>query len=202
MQIEAEQDAAFLLHEAGFGPDDVPHPIHIAAGLGFTVESVRPALMHGCGELDGTRNILVRKGMAPTAFAFTIAHEVAEWHVLRRGYVLPLEAKELRCDSIAAALIAPWTPFHQMATKLGPDFAELAYQFSISETCSALRYGEVVGSPLAAISPKAVRVRGVPWGWPHSEYAMRLLAADSHPYPGLRKTVLADTRRVVLLAEA
>jgi hypothetical protein len=79
------------------------------------------------------------------------------------------------------------------------NYTKIAQWFVTTETCAALRFGEVTGEPLALISPRAVVVRGDEWVWP-DERELRAIARR-RVAPGIRKTRLRDDpRRLVLRA--
>ncbi len=199
----AEGDAALLLRLAGYDTLDAPSAYSVAYALGLTVHGVMPTEVWGNGEVDGNR-ILVRSGLPLDQEAFVVAHELAEWHCGRCHYRFGgIAEKENYCNSIAAALLAPWQAFRAAARAYGARFNLLSCEFGVSQTCAALRFGEVTGTPVALVTPKQIRVRGYEFGWPRSETGMRVLASIDNVKAGLHRTKLTDgNKRVALVANA
>jgi len=203
MLLERDNAASYLYRLARRDPHSPPGPVTLAIDLlerSDAVLEVDPSEVWGHGELvpDGVRwQIHVSNALDPERFDFTVAHELAEWYLKRIG-IRPTDpvAKERCCDGIAAALIAPREAFQDSVREHGDDFADLAYDFRVTQTCAALRFGEVSNEPLAVVGP-TVRVRGRAWRWGTDADVRRLAAAAR---PGLRKTQLTDQRRVVLMA--
>jgi predicted transcriptional regulator len=198
---EAEDVAARLLHRAGYDLDDAPGPVRIAHGLGVEILRVAPEECWGRGEAARDCDLIyVRAGLAPEELAFTIAHEVMEWHLARAPHPLAHgPQKEAFCDIGAAALLAPRRAFYEDARHHGPDLSRLGRRYGITQSCAALRYGEVTGAPTALVAPMTVRLRGLPWGWPPRAQMRRLACLPA--MPGMIRTRLGDDRaRVALVA--
>jgi hypothetical protein len=147
---------------------------------------------------NGARRIAIRRGL-PLAYAlFYVGHELA--HVLLEREGAHDEQIEAACDYLSAALIAPRPAAVALYRAFGDDVSSIAEKVCSTQTWAALRViGEVRGEPLAAISPKLVRVRGPEsWVWPDAS-TIRSWARRGRP--GLRKVEITDGRgRVALVA--
>lgn len=110
------------------------------------------------------------------------------------------EDVEQLANAIAAGIIIPRRAFRRAIAVYGRDLVELAGAFGTSQTLTALREAEIDRLPRAVVTPETVRVRGPEeWVWP-DERTVRAWAR--RPMPGVRKTVLTDApRRVVVDAE-
>ncbi len=143
--------------------------------------------------VNGEPRIFVRQGLPQSRLRFAVAHELAHWAL---GIGSETLANERVCDALAAALVAPWDAFRFSFLNEGSSFRQLAARFGASESCIALRVGEVFGSPLALVTPKAVRTRGDGYHWP-AEPVVRAIAKA--PKPWIRRVDLGDdASRVVL----
>lgn len=98
-------------------------------------------------------------------------------------------------DALAAALLAPRQQFLRALGEDGYRLPILARRFETTESCVALRAGEVTGEPMALVAPRSVRVRGAEWTWPTERELRR------GSLPGVRKVSLRTERpRFVLRA--
>ncbi len=193
MKIDPEVEVRGLLRSTGRDDDAPPIALELAADLlgdGAPVYVVPATEVWGDGEVEeiapGRWRIFVRENLSPEQFLFTVYHEIAEWHVhrLRLRFDHFLE-KERVCDAIAAALVAPQRAFRAALRDHGEDFAELAEDFLATETCMALRLGEVEHVPVCVLSEGGVRrVRGPAWTWPQDP--------TTASGPGLRRARLRD----------
>lgn len=195
---DAEGAARWLYERAGFELSDPPGPSKLARALGLKIATAprRGAWGHGCLVRMGAEwSIWLAPRLAVEHRAFVVAHELAEWGFRQRDDA----ATEALCDATAAAILAP-RPFFAAQLERGlPDFSSLAATFRTTESCMALRLGEVTGRPLALVSPGLVRVRGDDWAWPDAD-AVRKAARtpERHGFSLIRLS--DDRRRVVLLA--
>lgn len=147
--------------------------------------------------LHGRPTICVRRKLSPTAFRWAVLHELAEWHLQRVDY-RGADVEHV-AEALTAALVVPRDAYRRARRERGESWEQLALDFMATQTCVALRHGEVTGEPLAVVAPATVRVRGREWTWP-DEGGLRRLAREVRP--GLRRAVLTDDRRrVVLLAD-
>lgn len=195
---DLEGTAAALYRQAGYD-DGEPAPVIALAtrllGPGC-VQRVHAGALPGDAALvtvHGERRIYVRKGLAPARLRFAVAHELAHWALGDCSTGVDLEA---RCDALAACLVAPRRAFLH-ALRETDRYHLLAERFATTESCVALRLGEVTGEPLALVAPLSVRVRGEAYVWP-GERELRALAAKPRT-PGIRKAKLRDDRRRVAL---
>ena len=195
---DAEGTARWIYERAGFDPSEPPGPSKLAKALGLKVATApkRGAWGHGClVRLGGEWSIWLAPKLPVEHRAFAVAHELAEWSFRQRDD----EATEALCDATAAAILAPRSFFAAQLERGLPDFSSLAAAFRTTESCVALRLGEVTGRPLALVSPGLVRVRGDDWSWPDADAVRR--AAKAPERHGLTLVRLTDDRRrVVLLA--
>lgn len=195
---DAEGAARWIYERAGIDPEAPPGPSKLAQALGIVVATAprRAAWGHGCIVRQGEKwSIWLAPRLPEHHQAFAVAHELAEWAHRSRSEAV----SEPLCDATAAAILAPWTAFRAQLDGGAPDFPRLAAAFRTTESCVALRLGEVTGRPLALVTPAAVRVRGDEWSWPDEATVRRLVRADDRHGLGLIR--LGDERgRAVLLA--
>lgn len=198
---DLEGTAAALYRAAGYD-DGEPAPVVALAtrllGPGC-VQRVHAGALPGDAALvtvHGERRIYVRRGLPPVRLRFAVAHELAHWAL---GECAPGAELEARCDALAACLVAPRRAFLR-ALRETDRYHELAGRFATTESCVALRLGEVSGAPTALVAPSCVRVRGEAYGWP-GETELRALASKPR-VPGLRKARLRDDRRRVAMRVA
>jgi hypothetical protein len=137
--------------------------------------------------------IYVRRGIDKKRRAWAIAHELAEW-ALRT--TIDQRIEEL-AHSIAAAILAPRGVVVSLYRQ-PRDIAHLARACSVTETCAALRVGEVV-DPTAVLTPTIARVRAPrEFVWPAEPQLRRMARSDA---PGLARIKLKDgPNRVALIA--
>lgn len=198
--LEGLVELAYL--EAGVDPADPPPVFElIRAFLGVTVE--RPALMAGPPAkrfiFGGRERIAVKASVSIEYAHFYAAHELG--HVLLRRAGDPDHADEAAADYLGAALMMPRAAVRAVFRESGFDPSALAEAIVCTQTAAVLRFGEVLGAPLAAVSPAAVRVRGPEsWVWP-DELTVRGWATR-RARPGITKVRLTDQRgRVALLVD-
>jgi hypothetical protein len=192
-EIEGSVEATY--RRAGLELDEPAHPVDIAEALlgEGCVRGVHAGALPGAGSLarfQGRSWIFFRSSLPVVRLPFVVAHEIGH-------FVLGAEAPEWACDAFAGALLAPRRAFMRATQELGADWSALSRRFGCTESWAALRWGEVIGEPLALVAPVTLRVRGEPYGWPEEPTKLRALAAADRP--GLRKARLRDDpRRVVL----
>jgi hypothetical protein len=199
LELEGLADAAYEM--AGLDPER-PHITRLArALLGPRAVQRGPRPLHGPAALvrvGSEWRIMLARSLPTLPAVFAVAHELAHWLLARTGYVGTNE--ERSADALGAALLAPRRAFQAARRVHGEALHELAAAFDVTETCAALRLGEVERRPLAVVAPSSVRVRGPEeWVWP-DETTLRRWAR--RPAPGLRRARLRDDpRRVLLEAE-
>lgn len=142
--------------------------------------------------------VYLRRGLSTEQAKFGLAHELAEWHLRQLDY----QEHDIEdvADRLAAALVAPAPAFRRLV-RTGGDWLAVAQRLQSTESLVALRYGEVIGEPLALVA-RRVRVRGPEtFVWP-PEDVIRRAARRKQPGLGLRRAALRDDpHRVVLFAE-
>ncbi len=94
---------------------------------------------------------------------FAVLHELGEWWLGRLAFGGP--EREATADGIAAALAAPRALYRPLAERLGFDPPGLARHFAATQTCLALRYGEVTGRPVLVVDRGQAWARGDPFVW-------------------------------------
>lgn len=190
---DIEAVAGTLYRAAGFSLDVQAPPLQIAERL-LGDGAIRTAP----GESMASRGALVRIGSAWRVYLnadcdaqqkrFVLMHELSHW-------ALP-DADEEACDRLAAALLLPRPAFLAAVARHGVRLPSLARRFGTTQSCAALRLGEATASPVALVTPLAVRKRGATHGWP-PDAALR---ADAR-LPGLRQCRLSDaTHRSMIRA--
>lgn len=196
---EVEGTAEALYAEAGFDPREPAAPVRLARALlgPRSVFSVHASSLPGDAclvRLEEQYRIYVRARLEPRRRRFAVLHELAEWHLHRVGF----QGQDIEsvADALAAALLAPRQQFLRALTATGYRLPILARHFEATESCVALRAGEVTGEPMALIAPLTVRVRGADWSWP-TEPELRVVSRGK--IPGVRKVSLrSQPPRVVL----
>jgi hypothetical protein len=199
---ELEALAIQLYEEVAIDPTEPPSMFRVArAWLGAGAVE-RPHVMAGppakAYRIDGRDRIAVKASVPLEYASFYIGHELGHLLLRRAGYVG--DDEEACADYLGAALMMPRPAV--VATYKAEGFAPraLAELVGCTQTAAALRLGEAMRLPLAAVSPALVRVRGPEaFVWP-DEGTIRSWAARARP--GLMKVRLTDQpRRVALLAD-
>lgn len=193
-----DRAAETLYRAAGLDVGEPACPLALARAL-LGPGNVRTAPLHALPgdaaitKVNGSWRIYLREGTPPRRARFAICHELSHW-------TLGVDRSERDCDRLAAALIAPRAAFLRAAKACGPRLTKLAALFSASESCMALRLGEVTLDPVALVTRDEVRIRGVVFGWP-SEARLREMAVRRAP-SWLKKCRLRDDgSRTVLRPE-
>lgn len=192
-----EWNAAHIHRLAGSPPED---PWRADAVVEQLIGPIRYFTGPGEGRLekDGDRWVVsVNRAIPWPRQHFAIAHELSHWFYRERG----IAHTEEMADALAAAIIAPRRAALALFQAVGLDLAEFAATFEVTHTCAALRYGEVTWTPIAAFSPRIVRVRGEAFGWPDEQELRRVARAVALPR-GLRRLAISDEpRRLALVGE-
>jgi hypothetical protein len=160
--MDADSIALDLLRRARL---DVGEPLSlraIAAALGLTLVRARGLGMHG----TAVPGVIVYDGTMRS-----LAHELAHHAVAMAGFGTPHD--ERLVAAVGARLVTPPQAFRR-AIKWGADRARLATTFSVSETCAALRIGELTGEPIAVITRSRVLAAGE-WPWPAEDVLRRMV---------------------------
>lgn len=194
-EAEIEGEAMALLRSAGHDPEGRPRMVALAHALDVSVQQVYARQLRGDAELvrmgDGWR-VCLRARLPMERARFALAHEIAEWWLKRQGY--DEWSVEHNADRFAGALVAPASRVTRVLRCVW-SLAEFAAGLGTTESCAALRFGEVTGEPIALVAPR-VRTRGEEWCWP-SELELRKAVRGTTP-AGTRRVELSDPRRVLL----
>jgi hypothetical protein len=190
---EIEGEAALLLRQGGQDDGGPPRVLELArAALGpGGIEAVPHRALPGDGCLatvQGERRIYVRTGLSPLRLRWVVAHELGHLSLCLDS---SSRQNEDACDAFAAALLLPRRGFQVALREVGANYSKLARWFVATESCVALRLGEVTDVPLALVAPARVRTRGAEFAWPADLRAARM--------PGVRRATLRDDRRRVVM---
>lgn len=199
MDLDVEHEARRLYEEADADTCSPPGPLRLARKLGLEVRRFQGCAAGGDAalvRLHGRPIVFVRRKLSPERLDFAVAHELAEWHLARVGY-REIDVEDV-ADAMAGALVAPRDAYRAALREHGATFAPLAADFRTTETCVALRLGEVTGRSLVLLGPR-VRVRGDEFAWPPLDELRRVARAGGAPGVEARK-LGDDSRRVILLA--
>jgi hypothetical protein len=162
----------------------------------------RPRMMVGppavTFEVAGQQRIAI-KASVPLEYAhFCCAHELGHVLLARAGFRGPLDEEEVCANYLGAALLMPRPAVRSFYRAEGLSPRRLAKVIVCTQTAAALRFGEVLMSPLAVVAPASVRVRGPEaWVWPDERTIRRW--ASGRPGPGVAKIRLTDQKRVALV---
>ncbi len=191
-----------LYKRTGFDPGEPTSPIRIArTWLG--ADAIQRGHVIGSpatvGRFAGRWRILVRPTVPIRYLAFFVGHELGHVLLSEAHYDEPDE--EEAANRIGGALMAPLHAMRRLYRAHGLDLAGLADAVGSTQTWAALRIGEAIGTPLAAVSPATVRVRGPEsFVWPEAGEIRRL--ASGRARPGLAKVRITDDRgRMALVAD-
>lgn len=201
---ELEGIALALYNEIGEDPERPPSAFRLARAVPGVGPVERPRNMIGPAvtfQVAGKDRIAV-KASIPLEYAhFYVGHELGHILLRRNGLACGGEREERAADYLGAALLMPRAAVRAVYRAEGFAPAALAEIIVCTQTAAVLRLGEVVGTPLAAISPALVRVRGPEtWIWPDEVTIRRWASGRSRP--GLAKVRLTDQpRRVALVGD-
>jgi len=186
---DIEREAGLMARDGSEAPRVLELARRVLGGRDGVV-AVPGRALPGDGALVRVRGrvqIYVKSGISTERVRWVVAHELGH---LALGLDSSSRANEDACDAFAAALLLPRQAFGAALAEVGPSYAKLARWFVTTESCAALRLGEVTGVPLALITPKRIRTRGAEFSWP---------ADLSRRVPGLKRATLRDDRRRVAL---
>lgn len=196
---DIEWNASHLHRRVGSDPAN-PWPVNTIARRLLGDDCIQPARPGACPSFaveGGKPTIRVPRCASVERLNFLVAHEVSEWF-LEDAH---LEWTELVADRLAAAILMPRPAFLAVYREAGLDLREIAQTFGVTETCAALRFGEVTMTPVAMLSPDMLRFRGLEWGWP-GERALRGMLRDQLAIPEVQRVEVRDERRRTLLVAA
>lgn len=190
-EIEALAEEA--IRAAGFDPADLPDAVRLARRLVGPVRTFAPACLPGdavLARVGGERRIYVRGRLPPIRLRWAVLHECAEALLEGGGY--RERDVEVVADRLAASLGVPRPAARKACRQRGPEWRQLALDFRTTQSCAALRFGEVTGWPTLLVTPKSVRDRGEPYHWPSNEELL-----TRRKIPGIVKTKLRDAPKRV-----
>lgn len=197
---DLEAEVEDLLRSQGFDPACPPDPILLAyCVLGAANVATVPGMRTPARYVVDRDRIELSPKLSPMRRRFLVAHELGERQLRRRCH--GDEYIEQKCDSFAAALMAPRAAVRAALDEHGRHLPSLASALEVSESIAALRLGEVTGSPLALVTPRSVRVRGDAWVWP-AEREIRQIAGSLSPSREIERVAITDAPRRVVLAAA
>lgn len=152
--------------------------------LGRPVRGV--ANLKALAKLTDDGEILVRRTLPAPIAEWAVGHEL--------GHVVGVRSERL-CNFIGAAVLMRRVPFLVALGEHPDEWELLAEMFGSDSTAVVLRAAELTGRPLAVVTPSRVYARGRA-EWP-DEQTLRHWARNGAP--GLRRAVLRDDRRRVVL---
>lgn len=195
-----ETEVRALYRRAGFTLSDAPGPVMLARCiLGYNGVLEHTGLKHHTAAWNrADRCIYVRPGIDPRRLSFGVGHELGEMLLSEMGYAEP-DAEQL-CDSIAGGIVCPRDAFRISYDSFDGDLPKLAAAFVTSEKVLSLRVGEVLGTPVALVTPRHVHVRGdaFEWGDPSN---LRRIASGKMVVPEIvRRSLTDDARSIMLIA--
>jgi hypothetical protein len=145
--------------------------------------------------------VWLRRHISATRKRWGTGHEIGEWGLERDDY--RGADREAYCEAISAALCMPRKPFRAYCRTAigddGPDFAEIAEHFGVTETAAALRFGEVTGQPVAVVTWHDVRQRGEAFEFGGHAQLVRVAFCGA-TIARLSRVELDGGRRVAVLA--
>lgn len=183
--VEIEGEVGCVLRRGGEEGDEPPRILDVARRVtGNPVEVVPFRALPGDGQLARVRGeprIYVRGKLSPQRLRWVVAHELGH---LALGLDSSTRENEDAADAFAAALLLPRRAFQSALREVGVSYSKLARWFATTESCAALRFGEVTDTPIALLAPERVRVRGAEFEWP-----------EGWRGGGVEQTRLRDDRR-------
>lgn len=190
---DIEGEARWLLQHADHD-DAAPPAIAEVARIvtGHPVETVPRHSLRGDGQLArlrGEPRVYVRSGLTQERLRWAIAHELGH---LVLGLDNSSSENEEACDAFAASLLLPRRAFLKALARSGGRYQQLARWFASTESCAALRVGEVTGAPTVLLAPGRIRFRGDDFVWPPSMRGPGILRTKIKDAPG-RAVVTLDS---------
>jgi hypothetical protein len=178
-----------------------PEALEAKLEAGGRLQTVRRVLGGKEAMLEHTLwgwQIWVSRRLGASDRHFAVLHELGEWWLGRLDFRGP--EREAVADRIAAALVAPRQRYRPLADQLGFDPPGLSQHFAATQTCLALRFGEVTGRPVLVVDRTQAWARGDPFVWTPEDRDLFDLARGPLP-PSVQRIRLTDCRgRVALTA--
>jgi hypothetical protein len=198
---EVEALAVGLYRRLGFDPSEPVDTFRLARKLLGADAIERGTSIAGLPAklfvVNGQRRIAISRKLSVPYARFFAGHELG--HVVLDDLGYREDDLEAACDMFGAAVMAPLPAVAAMLRVFGRDHEAIADEVCSTQTWAALRIAECLGIPRALITPQRLYVRGPEafvWG---SEDGLRRLARGRAPRPGIRRAMLTDdSRRVVL----
>jgi len=188
-----EGEAERLHASVGLDPGCINCPVELAQRLGIRVLSAPGDWLPGHGySIGGDEPVVyISDTVSRRRRDFAAAHEVAE--VVLGDFSFP--DREALADRFGAMILRPRPAVHA-AILAAPwlDLRGLAHRLDVSDTCAALRFAEVTGSPVAVVSGRREIRRGA---WP---LPPRTIAYRRRLPPGAFRTRIDRGRIVVGLS--
>lgn len=186
--MNVEELAERVLRSVRLGSDAPVDAMRLARKLVGAVREMPGRGLPGdavLARVNGRRRIYVREDLPPRRLRWAVLHECAEAVLLEEGY--SGSDTEVVADRLAASLGIPRRAAKNACRARGASWNQLAFDFGASQSCAALRFGEVTGNPILLVTERLMRSRGEPAPWP-SESEIRSGARC----PGIVKTWLTD----------
>ena len=152
---DVETAAREIYQRAQLDPASLPGMSKLADALQIGIFEAPRRGIWGQGVkviVKGRKSIWLAPRLPEVHRAHAIAHEIVEHEFPRQEH-----DPEGFCDAVGAAVLAPRGAFASAARYVDEDLAKLAHAFRTTESCAALRLGEVLGVPCVLVS--RVRVR-------------------------------------------
>lgn len=180
---DGEKAVEEIYRRAGAPDDEAWLASRLARALGHPVRTV--GNMKALAKLS-EGEILVRRTLPAAIAEWAVGHEL--------GHLVGVRSERL-CNFIGAAVLMRRRPFLAALGEHPDEWELLAELFGTDSTAVVLRAAELTGRPLAVVTPSRVYARGRA-EWP-DEQTLRAWARNGAP--GLRRAVLRDDRRRVVL---
>jgi hypothetical protein len=159
-EAEIEGVAVAAYNSAGLDYDE-PRVLELARRLVGPVMTAHGISLPGDACLDDGR-ILVRPKAVGWRRRWAVAHEIAEWLLLREG--VRSEWQESIADRLAASLLSPLPRARRVCRCFRGSFEGLADDLAVHPFSAVLRFGEVTRSPTQLHAKGGVvRARGDEW---------------------------------------
>lgn len=198
--FEIEGEALTLIRSVGLDPARAPSPAAIANAMPdvdveYVLRASRPAKL---AIRHGRPTLRILNTASTLARAWFIAHELGEIIIHRRG--IEHENVEQLADNLGAAIIAPAPAMSIVRARFEDDIGRAAKWLRLSQTITALRYGEVWDRLVIVLERTRVKRRGASFEIPPERELRRIAATGGGD--GLSVVPITDAPgRIVLLGE-
>lgn len=191
--FDADADVSSLYQQHRINPQSPPS----AEGLAWRLARatvVRVVALKTATFVHAKNEIWVPADRDEYAREWAIAHELGEWHAEQLR--LPAAHRERYAQAFAAAAIAPPPLVWEAVSCVGWSLSQLARTLGLTQSVAALRVGEVTGSPVALVTPRAIHTRGRGFSWPESSIVRRWAREGRDGL--VREPITDDNGRAVL----